>query len=80
MLSRFPCRILPTDSKTKAVMAHNGKQPNRLALLTGFGIGGLWVVSALFCLYSAYRGFADHRPDYGMSWSLAGTLLLGAGG
>jgi predicted MFS family arabinose efflux permease len=60
-------------------MAQNGTQPNRLALASGFGIGILWIATALFILYNAIRGFADHRPDYGMSWSLVGVLLLAAG-
>ena len=60
-------------------MAQNGAQPNRLALASGFGIGIVWIASALFILYNAIRGFADHRPDYGMSWSLVGVLLLAAG-
>jgi hypothetical protein len=62
------------------LMAHNGDRPNRMALLFGFGIGIVWVLSALYILVNAIRGFSDHRPDYGMSWSLVGVFLLAAGG
>ena len=61
-------------------MAENGHSPNKLALAAGFGIGILWVVMALWCLFSAFNGFADNRPDYGLAWSLVGVLLLAAGG
>jgi hypothetical protein len=60
-------------------MAQNHTQPHRLALAAGFGIGILWIASALYVLVNAIRGFIDHRPDYGMSWSLVGVLLLAAG-
>ena len=60
-------------------MAQNGSQRNPMALATGFGIGILWIASALYILVHAIRGFMDHRPDYGMSWSLVGVLLLAAG-
>ncbi len=60
-------------------MAHNGDRPNRLALASGFGIGIVWVITALFILLNAVRGFADKRPDYGLSWSIVGVLLLAAG-
>ena len=60
-------------------MAQNGHQPNRAALIIGFGIGIVWVITALYILVHAFNGFADHRPDYGMSWSLVGVFLLGGG-
>ena len=60
-------------------MAQNGHQPNRVALIVGFGIGIVWIVSALYILVNAFNGFMDHRPDYGMSWSIVGVLLLAAG-
>jgi hypothetical protein len=60
-------------------MAQNGRQSNRLALAAGFGIGIVWIASALYVLVYAIRGFSDRRPDYGMAWSLVGVLLLAAG-
>ena len=60
-------------------MAQNGHQPNRVAVVTGFGIGVVWIIASVFILVYAARGFADNRPDYGMSWSLVGVFLLAAG-
>ena len=60
-------------------MAGNGHRPNKLALAAGFGIGGLWILLALYCLYSASIGAANSRPDYALVWGLVGTLLLAAG-
>ena len=59
-------------------MAQNG-QPNKLALLAGFGIGLSWIAMALFVLVHAARGFSDQRPDYGVAWAASGLLLLAAG-
>ena len=61
-------------------MAQNGHQPNKLAILTGFGIGLSWIAMALYVLIQAARGFGDQRPDYGVAWALSGILLLAAGG
>lgn len=62
-------------------MATNqGNEPNKLALAAGFGIGGLWILMALWCLKSGIAGFSDSREDYGLVWTLVGVLLLGAGG
>jgi hypothetical protein len=61
-------------------MAEHDHAANKLAIAAGFGIGLLWIVIALWCLYSAINGFSDNRPDYGLAWSLAGVLLLAAGG
>ena len=71
--------ILAPGLNEERRMAQNGKNPNRLALAVGFGIGIVWIASALFILYNAIRGFSDRRPDYGMSWSLVGVFLLAAG-
>ena len=60
-------------------MAHNGHGPNKLALLAGFGIGGTWVLLALYSLFSAMKGAANDRPDFALAWGLVGTFLLGAG-
>jgi hypothetical protein len=54
-------------------------QPNRLAVLIGFGIGVTWIAAALYTLVRAVGGFADQRPDYGVAWVTAGLLLLAAG-
>ena len=62
-------------------MATNGHdQPNKLALAAGFGIGALWVLMALWCLYyGLVGGYSHHRTDYGLIWTVVGVLLLGAG-
>ena len=56
------------------------REPNKLALAAGFGIGVLWILMALWCLKSGIDGFSDSREDYGLVWSIVGVLLLGAGG
>ncbi|MEX0907337.1 MAG: hypothetical protein WD054_03320 [Gemmatimonadota bacterium] len=62
-------------------MAENtaGPPQNTFALATGFGIGLLWWLMAFTCLWSAYRGYANDRWDWGLGWGLVGLLLLGAG-
>ena len=60
-------------------MIPNGHQPNRMALLTGFSIGGIWVLAALYTIVRALGGFGDSRPDYGVAWITTGVLLLAAG-
>lgn len=61
-------------------MATNGNnEPNKLALAAGFGIGVLWILTALWCLISGFKGFSHSREDYGLVWTLVGVLLLGAG-
>lgn len=52
---------------------------NTLALGAGFGIGILWVLMAGTSLWSAMRGFANDRTDWGYAWALVGVLLLAAG-
>jgi len=59
-------------------MQASGPQ-NTAALATGFGIGILWVVMAVTSFWSAARGFANDRSDWGIAWGLVGILLLGAG-
>jgi hypothetical protein len=60
-------------------MTQNQHQPNRLALLTGFGIGVTWIAAALYTLVRAMGGFGTSRPDYGVAWTAVGILLLAAG-
>lgn len=52
---------------------------NTAALATGFGIGILWVVMAVTSFWSAARGFANGRADWGIAWGLVGLLMLAAG-
>jgi len=52
---------------------------NTLALGAGFGIGILWLLMAGTSLWSAARGFANDRSDWGVAWGLVGILLLAAG-
>ncbi len=61
-------------------MSQNGDQPNKLALVVGFGIGVTWIAMALFALTKSFAGLNHHRPDYGLAWGLVGVLLLAAGG
>jgi hypothetical protein len=75
-LRRVAACLLVTYS---APMAHNGDQPNRLALLAGFSIGFLWIAMAIFLLMRSLGGLNNHRPDYGLAWGLAGVLLFAAG-
>ena len=55
-------------------------KPNRVALAFGFGIGVLWLAMAFWCLFNGIKGYANHRTDYGLIWTVVGVLLLGAGG
>jgi hypothetical protein len=52
------------------VMAHNGRQSNRLALAAGFGIGIVWIASALYVLVNAIRGsaIADRITEWPGAW------------
>jgi hypothetical protein len=52
---------------------------NTAALGAGFGIGLLWWVMAVTCLWSSYRGYANDRYDWGLGWGLVGVLLAAAG-
>jgi hypothetical protein len=54
-------------------------EPNKLAVAAGFGIGVLWLLMAFWCLYSGIKGYANHRTDYGLAWTVVGVLLTGAG-
>jgi hypothetical protein len=60
-------------------MAPTHPPQNTVALGTGFGIGILWLVMAGTCLWSAFRGYANDRPDWGLAWGLVGVLLAAAG-
>ncbi|MGH7467694.1 MAG: hypothetical protein ACRENP_06860 [Longimicrobiales bacterium] len=60
-------------------MAYNGHQPNKLAVLAGFGIGLTWILTALYTLVRAFGGLRDDRYDYGVAWTTVGVLLLAAG-
>jgi hypothetical protein len=52
---------------------------NTTALAAGFGIGVLWLLMAASCLWTAFRGYANGRPDWALVWSLVGVLLAAAG-
>ncbi|CAN5890659.1 hypothetical protein BH23GEM9_BH23GEM9_01690 [soil metagenome] len=62
-------------------MATSSTRPpqNTAALGAGFGIGILLCAMAATSLYSAFRGYANDRYDWGLAWGLIGLLLLGAG-
>jgi hypothetical protein len=61
-------------------MAANGHaEPNRLALAAGFGVGVLWVLMGLWCLYNGIKGYSNDRTDYGLIWTVVGVLLFGCG-
>jgi hypothetical protein len=57
----------------------SGPPQNTVALGTGFGIGILWLLMAGTSIWSAARGFANDRSDWGVTWGLVGILLLAAG-
>jgi hypothetical protein len=52
---------------------------NTAALGVGFGIGIFWWIMAATSLWSAARGYANHRYDWGLAWGLVGLLLAAAG-
>jgi hypothetical protein len=54
-------------------------EPNKVAVAVGFGIGVLWIAMALWCLVYGIKGYANHRTDYGLAWTVVGVLLMGAG-
>lgn len=62
-------------------MASDSTTPpqNTLALAAGFGIGILWWIMALTCLWSAARAYGNDRYDWGLAWGLIGLMLLAAG-
>ena len=60
-------------------MARSAPPQNTVALAAGFGIGILWIVMAATSLWSAFRGYANDRADWGLAWGLVGVLLLAAG-
>lgn len=61
-------------------MASEPRPPqNVVALGTGFGIGVLWLIMAGTSLWSAARGYANERYDWGLAWGLIGVLLAAAG-
>ena len=57
------------------------KQPPRggPGLLAGFGIGVVWVILSGISLWSAVRGYANHRYDWGLAWLVVGILIGAAG-
>ena len=52
---------------------------SRIALAAALTISVLWTAMAATALWSAARGFANGRPDWGLGWGLVGVLLLAAG-
>ena len=52
---------------------------NTVPLLSGFGIGVLWWIMAVTCLWSSFRGYNHGRFDWGLLWGLVGVLLAAAG-
>lgn len=54
-------------------------EPNKLAVVVGFGIGITWLLMAFWCLYSGFHGYSLNRTDYGFLWTVVGVLLLGCG-
>lgn len=60
-------------------MAASRPPQNTTALVAGFGVGILWIVMAVTSLWSAARGYANDRSDWGLAWGLVGVLLLAAG-
>jgi hypothetical protein len=53
--------------------------PRLLAIVPGFVIGVLWIAMAAAALYSAARGYAHDRSDWGLGWGIVGVFLLAGG-
>jgi hypothetical protein len=53
--------------------------PRLLAIVPGFVIGILWIAMAAAALYSAARGYAHDRSDWGLGWGIVGVFLLAGG-
>jgi tryptophan-rich sensory protein len=53
--------------------------PRLLAIVPGFVIGILWIALAAAALYSAARGYAHDRSDWGLGWGIVGVFLLAGG-
>jgi hypothetical protein len=53
--------------------------PRALAIIPGFVIGALWLAMAAAVLYSAARGYAHGRSDWGFGWGVVGVFLLAGG-
>lgn len=55
------------------------KRRTVIAWVSGVVVGLLWIAMALTCIVSGVRGYANDRGDWGLAWTLIGTLLLVAG-
>lgn len=53
--------------------------PRLLAIIPGFVIGLLWLAMAGAALWSAARGYANGRSDWGLGWGIVGVFLLAGG-
>ncbi len=61
-------------------MARTSRNERTLAAwIGGILVGVLWIAMAVTCLVSGLRGYANDRGDWGLAWTLIGTLLLVAG-
>lgn len=55
------------------------KKRDLLAWIFGFTVGVLWLAMATTCLQSGIQGFLYHRDDWGLAWTMIGSLLGVAG-
>lgn len=55
------------------------KRRSMVAWASGIIVGLLWIAMALACIVSGLQGYGNDRGDWGLAWTLIGTLLLVAG-
>ncbi len=55
------------------------KRRTAIAWASGIIVGLLWIAMAATCIVSGLRGYANDRGDWGLAWTMIGTLLLVAG-
>jgi hypothetical protein len=53
--------------------------PRAVAIIPGLAIGILWIAMAVTVLWTAARGYAHGRSDWGLGWGIVGLLLLAGG-
>jgi hypothetical protein len=69
----------PARGVYSPVMRETRPFPKALGYLPGFVIGVLWIGMAAAVLWTAARGYAHGRSDWGLGWGIVGVLLLAAG-
>ncbi len=60
-------------------MRENQSFSRTFAVMPGIIIGILWVAMAAAVLWTAARGYAHGRSDWGLGWGIVGVALLAGG-